>query len=218
MKKKKSDSFWQRWQKIGKILKASEDALNTYDVSKYILDLSYYHYTKKFKTNQVSVIKRIHIMVIILGILFFTCLLIQLIWCILHLGDNSLYGIGICLCSFWAILTIFITPFSFWIILKKYYHAVNLAIKHNSLSANVQDYPKLVYTVIWAFRTHPMFRFQYYQQPGIIVETWHAHSKSFALFIDRLNQYYLDHEHDLKLPTINPTNNNPSNSNELQIN
>ncbi|MBP5783782.1 hypothetical protein J6W32_04290 [bacterium] len=63
-----------------------------------------------------------------------------------------------------------------------------------------------------------MFRFQYYQQPGIIVETRHAHSKSFALFIDRLNQYYLDHEYDLKLPTVNPTNNNPSNSNELQIN
>ena len=215
MKKKKADSFWQRWQKIGKILKASEDALNTYDVSKYILDLSYYHYTKKFKTNQVAVIKRIHIMTIILLILFFSALIIQLVCCIVNLlaSGNSLYCIGICLCSFWAILTIFITPFSFWIILKKYYHAVNLAIKHNSLSANVQDYPKLVYTVIWAFRTHPMFRFKYYQQPGIIVETWHAHSKSFALFIDRLNQYYLDHEYDLKIPNLAPTNNNPTSTN-----
>ena len=213
MKKKKVGSFWQRYQKIGKILKASEDALNNYDVRKYILDFSYYNYTKKFKTNQVAVIKRIYIMTIILAILFFTCLLIQLIWCILHLGDNSLYDIGICLCSFWAILTIFITPFSFWIILKKYYHAVNLAIEHQSLSANVQDYPKPVYTVIWAFRTHPMFRFQYYEQPGIIINTWHGNSKSFALFIDRLNQYYLDHEYDLKIPNLSPTNNNPTSTN-----
>lgn len=78
MKKKKASSFWQRYQKIKKIFKASEDALNTSDVSKYILNLSYYNYTKKFKTNQVAVIKRIQIMVIILRILFFTCLLIQL--------------------------------------------------------------------------------------------------------------------------------------------
>lgn len=39
--------------------KAGEDALNTSDVSKYILNLSYYNYTKKFKTNQVAVIKKI---------------------------------------------------------------------------------------------------------------------------------------------------------------
>lgn len=163
MEKKKAGSFWQRYQKIKKILKAGEDALNTSDVSKYILNLSYYNYTKKFKTNQVAVIKKNHMMTIILLILFFTCLLIQLIWCILHLHDNSLYDIGIGLCSFWPILTIFITPFSFWIIVRKYYHAVNLAIEHKSLSANIQDYPKPVYTVIWAFRTKPMFQFQYYQ-------------------------------------------------------
>ena len=213
MKKKKAGSFWQRYQKISSILKASEDALNNYDVSKYILDLSYYNYTKKFKTNQVAVIKRIHIMVIILAILFFTCLLIQLIFCILHLSENSLYCIGICLCSFWSILTIFITPFSFWIIVRKYYHAVNLAIKNQSLSVDVKDYPKPVYTVIWAFRTKPMFQFQYYQEPGIIINTWYANSKSFALFIDRLNQYYLDHEHDLKIPNLSPTNDNPTNTN-----
>lgn len=59
--------------------KAGEDALNTSDVSKYILNLSYYNYTKKFKTNQVALIKKNHIMTIILLILFFTCLLIQLI-------------------------------------------------------------------------------------------------------------------------------------------
>ena len=59
--------------------KAGEDALNTSDVSKYILNLSYYNYTKKFKTNQVAVIKKNHMMTIILLILFFTCLLIQLI-------------------------------------------------------------------------------------------------------------------------------------------
>lgn len=38
--------------------KAGEDALNTSDVSKYILNLSYCNYTKKFKTNQVAVIKK----------------------------------------------------------------------------------------------------------------------------------------------------------------
>ena len=72
-----------------------------------------------------------------------------------------------------------------------------------SLDPVAIDYPRIVYTMLWYFHTKPMWSRQWFGVKGLVIQTWVGYNKSLGLFIDRLNQFYLDHQNDPNLPKTN---------------
>ena len=200
MKKGKIKS---RWANLRNSFKLMNQKLNEYDISKYILNLSYYQYTKKFGTNQLEIIKKILWIPIILDPLFFSAMVIQAVCCIVFLHFNNLYAIGIFLCAIWGIMLVLTFPFCFYVKAKKYYKVIDFLMGNGSLNPVAVNYPKVIYTCLWYFHVKPMFRFQYQGVKGLVIQSWYGQTKSLAIFIDRLNQYYLDHQNDESKQLIN---------------
>lgn len=76
-------------------------------------------------------------------------------------------------------------------------------MENSSLDPVAVDRHKVIYTCLWYFHVKPIFRFQYQAVKGIVIKGWDGQTKSLAIFIDRLNQYYLDHQNDESKPLIN---------------
>ena len=165
---------------------------NQYDISKYVLNFYYYEYTKKFGTNQVAFVKKLTIIVVVLTILFFSALIIELVCCIVNILVSPLYGIGIFLCVIWGLLAIFCI-YTMRINAKRYYKVIDLLMGNGSLSPVAVEYPRIVYTMLWYFHDKPMWWGQWINQKGVVPQSWYGYNKSLALFIDRLNDYYLHH-------------------------
>ena len=109
------------------------------DVSKDINNLNYYQYTKRFGMKQVNKVKHLRIFAIICGILFFSALIIQLVCCIIKSNANNLYYLGICFCFIWVLLLIFITPFCFWINVKKYHKVIYFLMQKQILNPMIKN-------------------------------------------------------------------------------
>ena len=211
MRKNHSKSKWKAFRTS---LKNYNEKLNAYDISKYILNLSYYQYTKKFGTKQEAKVKKLLIIISILEFLFFSALIIQLVCCIVNLlaSGNSLYCIGICLCSVWAVPFILLFRVCFYFQAKKYYKVIDFLMGDGSLDPIAVDYPKVIYTYLWYFHTKPMWSCQWLGVKGLVIQTFYGGTKSLAIFIDRLNQFYLDHQNDFHPITNNPSKPNPTNN------
>ena len=170
------------------------DYYNQYDISKYVLNFSYYEHTKEFGTNQVAKVKKLSILVGLGTAICLAGLLIELICCIvIGLNTNNPYCfIGIPCCLIWFFIAIGLV-FVMHAHAKKYYKVIDLLMGNGSLSPVAVQYPKIVYTMLWYFHEHPMWWGQWMAHPGLVPQTWYGYNKSLALFIDRLNEYYLNH-------------------------
>lgn len=82
-----------------------------------------------------------------------------------------------------------------------YHCTIKNGMKNVSLDSVAIDYPQPIYNVLWFYKTKPMSRASYNETPNVIVQTWYEGSKAVALFIDRLNEYYLNHHNDLNKAT-----------------
>lgn len=185
---------------------------NNYDISKYVINLSYYQYTKKFKENQVGYVNKLFWIIISLTILFFALMIVQLVLCIVYLfPTNSLSAIGIALCSVWFLACIACVQVLHWNA-KKYYKVIDFLMGQGSIDPVAMNYPRIVYTMLWYFHTKPMWSRQWYGVKGLVMQSWVGYNKSLGLFIDRLNQYYLDHQND---PSV-PKDNNPLTANNFE--
>lgn len=187
---------------------------NNYDISKYVINFSYYQYTSKFKENQVNFVSKLLWIIFPFTFLFFALAIVQLVLCIVYLfPTNSLSAIGIALCLIWFLAAIGCVQILHWNA-KRYYKTIDFLMGQGSIDPVAMNYPKIVYTMLWYFHTKPMWHGQWYGVKGLVILTWVGYNKSLALFIDRLNQYYLDHQNKVNLPTNNsPQNNNSLNSN-----
>ena len=74
-------------------------------------------------------------------------------------------------------------------------------MKNGSLDSVAIDYPQPIYNILWFYKTKPMSQASYNETPNVIVQTWYEGSKAVALFIDWLNEYYLNHHDDLNKAT-----------------
>ena len=75
------------------------------------------------------------------------------------------------------------------------------------LNPMIKNYPAPIYTVFLAFKNHPICHISNYLEEGVIVQSWAEANKALALFIDQLNQYYLDHQNYDKTSLMQPANN-----------
>ena len=186
---------------------------NNYDISKYVINFSYYQYTSKFKENQVNFVSKLVWIVFLSTFLFFALAIVQLILCIVYLfPTNSLSAIGIALCFIWFLAAVGCMQLLHWNA-KRYYKTIDFLMGQGSIDPVAINYPRIVYTMLWYFHTKPMWHRQWYGVKGLVILTWVGYNKSLGLFIDRLNQYYLDHQNDQTIPN---DNNSPSIINDNQ--
>ena len=50
---------------------------------------------------------------------------------------------------------------------------------------------KVIYTYLWYFHVNPIWTRQWLKAKGVVAQSWYAGTKSLAIFVGKLNQYYL---------------------------